>query len=52
MDVLDRTGALDYARDRAVAESESGATALASLPPSPHKENLLELASFAARRTY
>jgi len=52
MDVLDRTGALDYARDRAVAESESGAAALASLPPSPHKENLLELASFAARRTY
>ena len=52
MDVLDRTGALDYARDRAVAESEAGAAALASLPPSPHKENLLELASFAARRTY
>ena len=52
MDVLDRTGALHYARDRAVAESEAGAASLASLPPSPHKENLLELASFAARRTY
>jgi len=25
---------------------------VAGLPPSPHKQNLLELASFAARRTY
>ena len=48
MDVLERTGALDYARRRAVQESEAGAAALAALPPSPHKENLLELASFAA----
>jgi octaprenyl-diphosphate synthase len=52
MDVLARTGALDYARECAVRESESAAACVAGLPPSPHKENLLELASFAARRTY
>ena len=52
MDVLGRTGALDYARHRAAEESEAGAACVAALPPSPHKENLLELASFAARRTY
>jgi octaprenyl-diphosphate synthase len=52
MDVLARTGALDYARERAVRESESAVACVAGLPPSPHKENLLELASFAARRTY
>ncbi len=52
MDVLSRTSALDYARERAVRESEAAAVCVAGLPPSPHKENLLELASFAARRTY
>ena len=52
MDVLERTGALDYARRRAVQESEAGAASVAVLPPSPYKENLLELVSFAARRTY
>jgi octaprenyl-diphosphate synthase len=52
MDVLARTGALDYARACAVRESESAVACVAGLPPSPHKENLLELASFAARRTY
>jgi octaprenyl-diphosphate synthase len=52
MDVLERTGALDYARTRAVEESEAGAANLAALPASPFKENLLELAAFAARRTY
>jgi octaprenyl-diphosphate synthase len=52
LDVLTRTGALDYARDCAVRESEAAAACVTALPPSPHKENLLELASFAARRTY
>jgi len=52
MDVLGRTGALDYARRRAAEESKAGAACVAPLPPSPHKENLLELTSFAARRTY
>jgi octaprenyl-diphosphate synthase len=52
MDVLERTGALDYARARAVQESEAGAASLQALPSSPFKENLLELVAFAARRTY
>ncbi len=52
MDVLERAGALDYARHCAVQESEGAAACVAALPPSPYKENLLELASFAARRTY
>ena len=33
-------------------ESEAGAARLAPLTASPFKENLLELAAFAARRTY
>jgi octaprenyl-diphosphate synthase len=52
MDVLARTGALDYARRCAVRESEKAAACVTDLPPSPHRESLLELASFAARRTY
>ena len=52
MDVLSRTGALDYARERAVRESDAAAACVADLPPSPHRESLLELAAFAARRTY
>ena len=52
MDVLARTGALDYALSCAVRESESAADCVTGLPLSPHRESLLELASFAARRTY
>ena len=52
MDVLARTGALDYARRCAVQESDAAAACVTNLPASPHRENLLELASFAARRTY
>ncbi len=37
---------------RAVRESDAAAACVAGLPPSPHRESLLELASFAARRTY
>jgi octaprenyl-diphosphate synthase len=52
MDVLARTGALEYSRRCAVRESETAAGCVTDLPPSPHRESLLELASFAARRTY
>ena len=52
MDVLARTGALEYARERAARESAAAAACVTGLPPSPHRESLLELASFAARRTY
>ena len=52
LDVLARTGALEYARERAARESAAAAASVTGLPPSPHRESLLELASFAARRTY
>jgi octaprenyl-diphosphate synthase len=52
LDVLRRTGALDYARDCADRERESATVCLAGLPDSPDRRNLLELAAFAAHRTY
>ena len=52
LDVLRRTGALDYARECAARESEAAAACVAGLPDSPDRRNLLELAAFAARRTY
>jgi octaprenyl-diphosphate synthase len=52
LDVLIRTGALDYTRARAERESSAAAACLTGLPDSPHRESLLELASFAARRTH
>ena len=50
--VLERTGALQYARERAERESNAAIAAVGGLPDSPHRKTLLELASFAARRTY
>jgi octaprenyl-diphosphate synthase len=52
LDVLARTGALDYARERALRESEAAAGCVAVLPATPDRQNLLELAAFAARRTF
>jgi octaprenyl-diphosphate synthase len=52
LQVLTRTGALDYALSCAARESESAAACVTALPLSMHRESLLELASFAARRTY
>ena len=52
LDVLTRTGALEYSRQCAMRESEAAAACVAGLPPSPHRQNLLELAAFAASRTY
>lgn len=52
VDLLARTGALEYTRQRACAESEAAAACVQDLPDSPHRKTLLELASFAARRSY
>ena len=49
---LHRTGALEYARERAIAESEAAAACLAVLPASPAATSLLQLSTFAARRSY
>ena len=50
--VLLRTGALDYTRGRAQLESAAAAACVEVLPDSPYRKSLLELASFAAQRTY
>ena len=52
MRILEETGALGYARDRAVDEGRRAIAALDGLPPSPHAQSLLQLATFAADRAY
>jgi octaprenyl-diphosphate synthase len=52
VDVLARTGALDYTRERARLESDAAARCVNDLPQSPQRESLLELAAFAAQRTF
>jgi octaprenyl-diphosphate synthase len=46
------TGALDYTRRQAEAESSLAAAALDALPRSTYRDSLLQLAAFAASRTY
>jgi octaprenyl-diphosphate synthase len=48
---IEATGALAYARNVATAEAERAAAALASLAPSVHKDSLLQLTTFAVRRS-
>lgn len=45
-----RTGALDYTRERALAEAELAKQALAALPSSPYQQALLVLADIAVDR--
>ena len=47
---IDRTGGIDYTRDRAMSESDQAVAALAPLPPSPYREGLAELARVAVGR--
>ena len=49
---LERTGSLAYARDRALSASRAAAEALTALPPSPAASSLLQLATFAADRSF
>lgn len=46
------TGALDYARRQAQAESRIACEAISHLPHSNHLESLLELAAFAVERNF
>ena len=46
------TGALDYARAQAQAESRTACAALEALPNSNYRDYLLQLADFAVTRTY
>ena len=52
VDVLARTGALIYTRNCAERESAAAAACLDTLPDTPYRKSLLELAAFAARRSY
>jgi octaprenyl-diphosphate synthase len=52
MAAIEATGALRYAKDKAVAEARAARDALSSLPDSKYKECLLELAAFAVERDY
>jgi octaprenyl-diphosphate synthase len=45
-------GALQYARDKARAESGRATQALSALSDSTHRDSLLELAAFAVDRNY
>jgi octaprenyl-diphosphate synthase len=47
-----RTGALDYARERARGEAAAATSRIAALPDSPCKDSLLQLAHFSVERTY
>jgi len=51
LDILQATGALDYARDCAAEESRRAAHCLDALAPSPSRQTLLELSAFAVTRT-
>ena len=49
---LQRTGALDYTRSSAEAESRQASACLDALPPSTWREILLELPAFAVTRAF
>ena len=50
--VIQRTGALDHARDQAEQEAQLATAAIECLPASPHRDALTELARFAVERDY
>ena len=52
LDAVRGSGALDYALKQARAESRTAGEALAGLPDSKYRDYLLQLAEFAATRTY
>ncbi len=47
---IDRSGGIEYTRERALAESRSAQTALLPVAPSPWRDALAELADFAVSR--
>jgi len=52
IEAIRASGALDYAREQARAESRAACAALACLSNSKHRDYLLQLADFAVTRTY
>ena len=47
---IDRSGGIEYTRERALAESRAAQSALLQVPPSPWREALSDLAGFAVSR--
>jgi len=52
LDIIQKTAALDYARQCAQAEAKTAVDAISSLPDSESKRCLLELADFAVTRNH
>jgi len=52
LQVVQQTGALEYTRQQAQREANTACAELAALPDTQYKKSLLELAEFAATRTY
>ena len=52
LETIRGSGALDYARAQALAESRTACAALEPLPPSESRDYLLQLADFAVTRTF
>lgn len=52
LEVIKKTGALEYTRKQAEQESGIACAALSNLPDSDYKQSLLQLADFAATRQY
>jgi octaprenyl-diphosphate synthase len=52
MDAIESTGAITYTARRAEDEASRAIAALATIPDSPYKQALLDLAHFSAHRNY
>lgn len=52
MQAIRETGALDYVRQQARREADIACAAISHLPPSNHKESLLQLSDFAVTRSF
>lgn len=52
LQIVQQTGALDYTRQQAQREADAACAALAVLPETRFKTSLMELAAFAAARTF
>jgi len=52
MRAIRETGALDYVRQQARREADIACAAISHLPPSNHKESLLQLSDFAVTRSF
>ncbi len=52
LEAIRASGALEYAREQARAESRTACAALEAIPRSNYRDNLLQLADFAVTRTF